>query len=116
MDGANLLYRVVQKFAAFDLHPQAVDNAHMGLLFEELIRRFAELSNETAGEHYTPREVIRLMVNLLFIADDAALTPSRRGARSSYDPAAGTGGMLSIAEEHVRAMNPTPGWWCSARS
>lgn len=105
LDGANLLYQVVQKFAAFDLHPQTVDNAHMGLLFEELIRRFAELSNETAGEHYTPREVIRLMVNLLFIADDAAL--SQPGVvRSLYDPAAGTGGMLSIAEEHVRSMNP----------
>ncbi len=105
LDGANLLYRVVQKFAAFDLHPRVVDNAHMGLLFEELIRRFAELSNETAGEHYTPREVIRLMVNLLFIADDAALTQAGV-VRSLYDPAAGTGGMLSIAEEHVRAMNP----------
>ena len=102
---ANLLYPVVQKFTGFDLHPKAVDNAHMGLLFEELIRRFAELSNETAGEHYTPREVIRLMVNLLFIADDAAL--SEPGVvRSLYDPAAGTGGMLPIAEEHPRAMNP----------
>ena len=59
LDGANLLYQVVQKFAGFDLHPRAIDNAHMGLIFEELIRRFAELSNETAGEHYTPREVIR---------------------------------------------------------
>ena len=105
LSGANLLYQVVQKFAAFDLHPRAVDNVHMGLLFEELIRRFAELSNETAGEHYTPREVIRLMVNLLFIADDAAL--SQPGVvRSLYDPAAGTGGMLSIAEEHLRDMNP----------
>ncbi len=77
----------------------------MGLIFEELIRRFAELSNETAGEHYTPREVIRLMVNLLFDADDEAL--AKPGiVRSIYDPAAGTGGMLSIAEEHLRAMNP----------
>ncbi len=74
LENANLLYQTVQKFAAVDLHPRAVDNAHMGLIFEELIRRFAEDSNETAGEHYTPREVIRLMVNLLFIADDDALT------------------------------------------
>jgi len=105
LDSANLLYQTVQKFAAVDLHPQVVDNAHMGLIFEELIRRFAELSNETAGEHYTPREVIRLMVNLLFIADDDALTQPGI-VRSIYDPAAGTGGMLSIAEEHLRDMNP----------
>ena len=105
LDSANLLYQVIQKFAAVDLHPDTVDNAHMGLVFEELIRRFAEDSNETAGEHYTPREVIRLMVNLLFIADDAALTQAGI-VRSLYDPAAGTGGMLSIAEEHLRDMNP----------
>jgi len=105
LDGANLLYQVVQKFAAVDLHPDAVSNDHMGLIFEELIRRFAELSNETAGEHYTPREVIRLMVNLLFNADDDAL--SKPGTvRSLYDPTAGTGGMLSIAEEHLTEMNP----------
>jgi hypothetical protein len=70
LDNANLLYQVVQKFANVNLHPDVVDNATMGLVFEELIRRFAELSNETAGEHYTPREVIRLAVNLLFNADD----------------------------------------------
>jgi type I restriction enzyme M protein len=105
LDNSNLLYQTVQKFAAVDLHPNTVDNAHMGLIFDELIRRFAELSNETAGEHYTPREVIRLMVNLLFIADDDALTQAGI-VRSIYDPAAGTGGMLSIAEEHLRDMNP----------
>jgi type I restriction enzyme M protein len=105
LDGANLLFQVVQKFAAVDLHPEKLSNAHMGLIFEELIRRFAELSNETAGEHYTPREVIRLMVNLLFIADDEALT--KPGVvRSIYDPTAGTGGMLSVAEEHLRKLNP----------
>lgn len=105
LDSANLLYQIVQKFAAIDLHPDKVSNAHMGLIFEELIRRFAELSNETAGEHYTPREVIRLMVNLLFIADDEAL--SKPGVvRNIYDPTAGTGGMLSIAEEHLRKFNP----------
>lgn len=105
LDSANLLFQVTQKFAAIDLHPNAVSNDQMGLIFEELIRRFAELSNETAGEHYTPREVIRLMVNLLFIEDDDALTKPGT-VRSLYDPTAGTGGMLSIAEEHIREMNP----------
>lgn len=105
LDGANLLYQVVARFATIDLSPAAISNADMGLMFEELIRRFAELSNETAGEHYTPREVIRLMVNLLFISDDDAL--SRPGIiRSIYDPAAGTGGMLAVAEEHIRRHNP----------
>ncbi len=105
LDSANLLFQVVRKFSSIDLHPDAVSNAQMGLIFEELIRRFAELSNETAGEHYTPREVIRLMVNLLFNADDDVL--SRPGTvRSLYDPTAGTGGMLSIAEEHLHEMNP----------
>lgn len=80
LDEGNLLYLVLQRFAAVDLHPDAVANTDMGLVFEELIRRFAELSNETAGEHYTPREVIRLMVDLLFIADEDALT--RRGIRA----------------------------------
>src|SRR5512147_458730 len=77
----------------------------MGLVFEELIRKFAEISNETAGEHFTPREVIRLMVNLLFIEDDEAL--SKPGVvRTIYDPTAGTGGMLSVAGEHLAEMNP----------
>ena len=71
---AKLLYLVTEKFANIDLHPEVVSNAQMGAVFEELIRKFAELSNETAGEHFTPREVIRLMVNLIFIEDDAALT------------------------------------------
>ena len=71
---ARLLYLVAEKFANIDLHPDAVSNAQMGSIFEELIRKFSELSNETAGEHFTPREVIRLMVNLLFIEDDDALT------------------------------------------
>ena len=102
---AGLLYLVTEKFANIDLHPEAVDNAAMGAVFEELIRKFAELSNETAGEHFTPREVIRLMVNLLFIEDDDAL--SKPGVvRSIYDPTAGTGGMLSVAGEHLAAHNP----------
>ena len=71
---ADLLYLVVSKFCEIDLHPDAVSNLEMGYLYEELIRRFSELSNETAGEHFTPREVIRLMVNLLFIEDDDLLT------------------------------------------
>lgn len=102
---ANLLYLVTEKFANSDLHPNRVDNAQMGLVFEELIRKFAEVSNETAGEHFTPREVIRLMVNLIFAEDDEVLT--KPGVvRTIYDPAAGTGGMLSVAEEHLTAMNP----------
>ncbi|RRR78290.1 MAG: SAM-dependent DNA methyltransferase [Candidatus Viridilinea halotolerans] len=105
LDSANLLYQVVGRFATLDLSPQQVSNESMGLMFEELIRRFAELSNETAGEHFTPREVIRLMVDLLFAADNDVLT--KPGVvRSIYDPAAGTGGMLAVAEEHLRAMNP----------
>ena len=102
---AGLLYQVAEKFAQADLSPEAVSNAEMGTVFEELIRRFAELSNETAGEHFTPREVIRLMVDLLFHEDDDAL---RRGhaVREIYDPTAGTGGMLSVADEHLRSMNP----------
>src|SRR5436189_451289 len=102
---AGLLYLVSEKFANIDLHPATVSNAQMGAVFEELIRKFAELSNETAGEHFTPREVIRLMVNLLFIEDDAALT--KPGVvRSIYDPTAGTGGMLSVAGEHLASLNP----------
>jgi type I restriction enzyme M protein len=100
-----LLYQVAEKFAGIDLHPEVVDNSQMGLVFEELIRKFAEISNETAGEHFTPREVIRLMVNLIFVEDDEALT--KPGVvRTIYDPAAGTGGMLSVAGEHLEAMNP----------
>ena len=102
---SGLLYMVTEKFANIDLHPNAVSNDEMGTVFEELIRKFAELSNETAGEHFTPREVIRLMVNLLFIEDDQALT--KPGVvRSLYDPTAGTGGMLSVADEHLSSLNP----------
>ena len=102
---ARLLYLVTEKFAGINLHPDRVDNAQMGLVFEELIRKFAELSNETAGEHFTPREVIRLMVNLLFIEDSEALT--KPGVvRTMYDPTAGTGGMLSVAGEHLHEFNP----------
>jgi type I restriction enzyme M protein len=103
---ARLLYLVTEKFANIDLHPKVVSNAQMGAVFEELIRKFAELSNETAGEHFTPREVIRLMVNLLFVEDDDALnTPNI--IREIYDPTAGTGGMLTVAEEYLHEHNPS---------
>ncbi len=102
---ANLLYLVSEKFTTIDLHPKNVSNAQMGSIFEELIRKFAELSNETAGEHFTPREVIRLMVNLLFIEDDDALTQPGV-VRTMYDPTAGTGGMLSVADDHLHEINP----------
>lgn len=102
---ANVLYQVIGRFAEIDLHPEAVSNIEMGYLYEELIRRFSELSNETAGEHFTPREVIRLMVNLLFIDDEDVLTKPGI-VKTLCDPACGTGGMLSVAEDHLRALNP----------
>jgi type I restriction enzyme M protein len=105
LDDSNLLFQVVSRFADVDLHPDKVPNHVMGSIFEELIRKFAEASNETAGEHFTPREVIRLMVDLLFIEDEETLT--KKGiVRTLYDPAAGTGGMLSVAEEYLRELNP----------
>ena len=105
LDDSNLLYRVAQSFTQIDLHPETIDNVQMGYIYEELIRRFSEQSNETAGEHFTPREVIELMVNLLFAEDDDLLR--KKGAiRKLYDPACGTGGMLSIAERHLRDLNP----------
>lgn len=105
LDKAKLLYLVAEKFAGIDLHPDKVSNTQMGHVFEELIRKFAEASNETAGDHFTPREVIRLMVNLLFVEDDEAITKAGI-VRTVYDPTAGTGGMLSVAEEHLTAQNP----------
>ncbi|MDX2053478.1 MAG: class I SAM-dependent DNA methyltransferase [Polyangiaceae bacterium] len=105
LEDANLLFQVVSRFADVDLHPEKVPNHVMGSIFEELIRKFAEASNETAGEHFTPREVIRLMVDLLFIEDEDTL--AKKGiVRTLYDPAAGTGGMLSVAEEYLRELNP----------
>ena len=105
LSDANRLYLVVSKFAEIDLHPSVVSNHEMGLVFEDLIRRFNEASNETAGDHFTPREVIRLMVNLLFTPDSQVLrTPGT--VRTLYDPACGTGGMLSVAEEFLRELNP----------
>ena len=104
LEDKNLLFQMVQKFAAVDLHPDAVPNETMGLVFEELIRKFAEASNETAGEHFTPREVIQLIVHCLFAGDDEAL--SKPGVvRSMYDPTAGTGGILSVGEAVARSIN-----------
>jgi type I restriction enzyme M protein len=108
LDRANLLYLVMSKFAEIDLHPDQVSNLEMGYLYEELIRRFSELSNETAGEHFTPREVIRLMVNLLF-AEDADVLTKPGIIRTIFDPACGTGGMLSVAEDYLRQLNPGAG-------
>lgn len=102
LDDANLLFLIVKKFQEIDL--TEVDPLEMGYIFEELIRKFSEISNETAGEHFTPREVIELMVNILFAEDDDSLT--REGiVRTLYDPACGTGGMLSVAERHLKSMN-----------
>ena len=105
LDDNDLLLLVTQKFSQIDLHPARVSNIEMGMIFEELIRQFAELSNETAGEHFTPRDVVRLIVNLVFANDDEVL--SKKGVvRTVYDPTAGTGGMLSVADDYIRHLNP----------
>jgi len=105
LNDANLLYKVVQKFANTDLSPGKISNYAMGLVFEELIRRFAESSNETAGEHFTPRDIVRLTTSLVFMEDDDALT--REGIiRTIYDPTAGTGGFLSSGMDYVTELNP----------
>jgi type I restriction enzyme M protein len=105
LEDSDRLYLVLSKFADIDLHPNAVPNHEMGLIFEDLIRRFSEASNETAGDHFTPREVIRLMVNLLFTPDSQILR-TKGIVKTLYDPACGTGGMLSVAEEYLRELNP----------
>lgn len=126
LDKAGILYQVLGDFADLDLHPDTVSNEAMGYIFEELLRRFSEMSNETAGEHYTPREVIRLMVSLLFSEDQDALS-GERPVRTIYDPAAGTGGMLTVAQNTLKALNPNahmevygqelnPETWAIARS
>lgn len=104
MHEANILYLVISKFADVDLHPSNVPNEQMGLIFENLIRRFNELANETAGDHFTPREVIRLMVHLLFIHDDKLLATAGT-VRKLLDPACGTGGMLAEAQRYLREHN-----------
>ena len=105
MRESNILYLVVSQFAGVNLHPEAVPNEQMGLIFENLIRRFNELANETAGDHFTPREIIRLMVSILFIEDDELLaTPGT--VRKLLDPACGTGGMLAEAQNYLREHHP----------
>ena len=105
LNDANLLYKVVQLFANIDLSPENISNHDMGFVFEELIRKFAESSNETAGEHFTPREIVRLTTALVFMEDDAALTEEGI-IRTIYDPTAGTGGFLSSGMEYVLELNP----------
>ncbi|MFI8511608.1 N-6 DNA methylase [Streptomyces sp. NPDC085460] len=105
LDEKNRLYLVVSQFAKVDLHPDTVPNAEMGDLYEHLIYKFAEASNEEAGEHYTPRDAIRLMVDLLFAEENEALLEPGT-IRTIYDPTAGTGGMLSVAEERLLERNP----------
>ncbi|GGO58330.1 type I restriction enzyme M protein [Roseovarius pacificus] len=105
LDEKGSLWMVFDRFCQLPIHPDEVSNLEMGYLFEELIRRFSEISNETAGEHFTPREVVRLLVDLLLANDDEAL--SGKGIiRRVYDPACGTGGMLSVAEEAMKEFNP----------
>ena len=103
LNDANLLYKIVQKVRKTDLSPAAISNHEMGLVFEELIRRFAESSNDTAGEHFTPRDIVRLTTSLVFMEDDEALT--KPGIiRTIYDPTAGTGGFLSSGMEYVHVV------------
>lgn len=126
LEKAGILYQVLGDFADLDLHPHRVSNETMGYIFEELLRKFSEMSNETAGEHYTPREVIKLMVNLLFAEDNEPLS-GKKPVRTIYDPAAGTGGMLSVASHTLAQLNPdahlevfgqelNPETWAIARS
>lgn len=104
MNDANILYLIISEFAKVNLHPKLVSNRDMGLIFENLIRRFNELANETAGDHFTPREIIKLMVNLLFIDDDKFLADKYQ-MRKILDPTCGTGGMLSEAKNYVKSFN-----------
>lgn len=105
LNDGDILWQVFERFASINLHPSALTNLEMGYLFEDLIRRFSEISNETAGEHFTPREVIRLIVELLIAQDDSKLA-GKGVIRQIYDPACGTGGMLALAEEVLKHFNP----------
>ena len=102
----NLLYMVIERFSNVDLHPSVLSNHEMGYVFEELIRKFNEANNENPGEHFTPREIIRLMVDLMFVTEDEKLKQSNI-ISSIYDPCCGTGGMLTIAKERILEKNPT---------
>lgn len=128
MDKAGVLYAVIGDFADLDLRPSQVSNEAMGYIFEELLRKFSEMSNETAGEHYTPREVIHLMVDLLLLGDVAeSIETAAKPVRTVYDPAAGTGGMLTGAIRRMNELNEdaivqvygqelNPETWAIARS
>lgn len=105
LEKAELLREIVKSFGAIDLHPDTVSNADMGDAFEYIIRKFNEAANVTSGDHYTPRDAIRLLVDLLFAEKDVDLTEAGI-IRTLYDPTAGTGGMLALAEDHLLAQNP----------
>ena len=106
LSGGNTLYEVVKRFAQVDLHPDAVSNADMGTVFEELLRKFAEMTGETAGEHYTPRDAIELMVEILF-SPDRKLMQKQHLVKTVYDPCCGTGGMLTVSKDYIRrVINP----------
>ncbi len=101
----NILFLLISKYCEMDLHPETVSNLGMGYIFEELIRKFYDASNEEAGDHFTPREVIRLMVDIIFLPDNNVL--STKGIiKTLFDPACGTGGMLSVAEDYLQELNP----------
>ena len=106
MSNKGILYIVIKEFTTpkANLHPDVISNLEMGYIFEEIIRRFSESHNEDAGQHYTPREVIQLMVNILFY-DDNDMLSGNNVAKTIYDPACGTGGMLSVAEEYLHQLN-----------
>jgi type I restriction enzyme M protein len=104
LDESNRLFDIIKQFAAVDLHPERVENSAMGYLFEDLVRRFNEQANEEAGDHFTPREVINLMVSLLFTNEQIIYTPGK--VLQIYDPTCGTGGMLSVSEKYITENNP----------
>jgi type I restriction enzyme M protein len=105
LDGEGLLFLVMERFKNIDLHPNVVSNLEMGYIFEELIRKFNEALNENPGEHFTPREVIRLMVNLILFQDEDALSQNHI-VRTVYDPCCGSGGMLTLAKDRMSEINP----------
>lgn len=105
LDESNRLFLIVKEFASLDLHPDRVPNVEMGYIFKELVRRFNEQANEEAGDHFTPREVIRLMVHLLYDTEDQIFT-TQGLVRTLYDPTCGTGGMLSVSEEYLGEYAP----------
>ena len=103
LDESNRLFEIIKEFAAVDLHPDRISNIAMGYIFEDLVRRFNEQANEEAGDHFTPREVVRLMVKLLFTEEEHVYTPGK--VIKIYDPTCGTGGILSESEKAIREEN-----------